>query len=157
MSRAGRPAAIWGRRAEIKRLASWASRTLAIDGDRLIGTVTVETTGAIAQRLGMALHLQGAVRLPAAFDKDPGFATDRPEPFTYGSDVRGATFSDRAEFDVVYGGTLMRATLAVPGDFRVWHGSSPDVPPLRRESLYVELKAPATRATFTTTFAPATK
>jgi hypothetical protein len=45
----------------------------------------------------------------------------------------------------------------VPGDFRVWHGSSPDVPPLRRESFYVELKAPATRATFTTTFAPARK
>jgi hypothetical protein len=36
----------------------------------------------------------------------------------------------------------------------LWHGSSPDVPPKRRESFYLELTSPATTATFTTTFSP---
>ena len=40
-------------------------------------------------------------------------------------------------------------------EFRVWHGSTPDVPPRRRESLYLELATPGTSATFTTTFSPA--
>jgi len=47
----------------------------------------------------------------------------------------------------------MHVTLTAPGEFRVWHGSTPDVPPHRRETLLVELTAPASTATFTTTFA----
>lgn len=132
-----------------------AARTLAIEGDRLIDTATVETTAAAPQKLGLALHVQGKVRLPATFAADAAFATGRPEPFRYWRDVRVASFHDRAEFDVVYGKTVMHVTLAVPGDFRLWQGSAPDVPPRRRDSFYVELAAPAKSATFTTTFAPA--
>jgi hypothetical protein len=69
--------------------------------------------------------------------------------------VRAARFTDRAEFEVDYGkGVVMRVTVTAPGAFRIWHGSSPDVPPNRRDSLYLELAAPAERATFTTTMAP---
>ncbi|MBI4622888.1 MAG: hypothetical protein HY736_06635 [Verrucomicrobia bacterium] len=48
----------------------------------------------------------------------------------------------------------VRVTLATPGEFKLWHGSSPDVPPQRRESFYLELTTPATSATFTTKFEP---
>jgi hypothetical protein len=70
--------------------------------------------------------------------------------------VQSASYRDRAEFDVDYGNNVvMRVTLTAPGDFKLWHGSSPDVPPKRRESFYLELASPGTSATFTTTFAPA--
>jgi hypothetical protein len=49
----------------------------------------------------------------------------------------------------------MHVTVAAPGEFKLWHGLSPDIPPRRRESLYLELVKPAERATFTTTLAPA--
>ena len=39
-----------------------------------------------------------------------------------------------------------------PGEFRLWHGSTPDVPPKRREGFYVETQG--TEATFVTTFVP---
>jgi hypothetical protein len=132
-----------------------AQRQLTIDGDRLTDTATVEATGPTAAKLGLALHLQGKVRLPAAFVTDTAFTTGRPEAFRYWRDVRAATYRDRAEFDVAYGATTMHVTVAAPGEFRLWHASSPDVPPKRRDSFYLELTAPATNATFTTTFAPA--
>lgn len=131
-----------------------ATRTLALAGDRLIDTATVATTAATPQTLGLALHLQGRVRLPETFTADATFARGRPGAFGYWRDARVAAYRDRAEFDVVYGDTVMHVTLATPGDFRVWHASSPDVPPNRRESFYLEVAAPATSATFTTTFAP---
>lgn len=132
-----------------------ASRTLAIEGDQLIDTATVATTGPTPQKLGLALHVQGKVHLPASFTADAAFAKTRPDSFGYWRDVRAASYRDRADFDVAYGATVVHVTIATPGDFRVWHGSSPDVPPKRRESFYLELTAPATSATFTTTFAPA--
>jgi hypothetical protein len=132
-----------------------ATRTLAIEGDRLIDTATVATTAATPQTLGLALHLQGQVRLPASFTADATLARGRPASFGYWRDARVAAYRDRAEFDVVYGDTVMHVTLATPGDFRVWHASSPDVPPNRRESFYLEVGAPVSSATFTTTFAPA--
>jgi hypothetical protein len=52
---------------------------------------------------------------------------------------------------------VLHVTVAAPGEFKLWHGSTPDVPPKRRESFYLELAAPAKSATFTTTFAPAAK
>ena len=82
----------------------------------------------------------------------------RPEPFEQWHDVRGATFHDYAEFDVDYGkGVVLHVTLSAAGEFKLWHGSTPDAPPKRRESFYLELTAPANNATFTTTFSPVTK
>jgi hypothetical protein len=130
-----------------------ARRTLAIEGDRLVDTATIESTKG-PQKLGLALHVQGKARLPASFAADANFAKGRPQPFGYWRDVRTATFRDRAEFEVDYGnGVVMRITLTAPGEFTLSHGSSPDVPPRRRESFYLELNTPSTEATFTTTWA----
>ncbi|MDB6114951.1 MAG: heparinase, partial [Lacunisphaera sp.] len=79
----------------------------------------------------------------------------RPEPFGYWRGVTGAICRDRVEFDVDYGKVVLHVTIATPGEFRVWHGDTPDSPPRRRESLYVEV-AGTKAAVFTTTFAPAT-
>ncbi len=132
-----------------------ASRTLSIEGGQLIDTATVEATGSAPQKLGLALQLQGKVRLPASFAADATFSQGRPEPFGYWRDVRSASYHDRAEFDVAYGDTIMHVTLAAPGEFRLWHASTPDVPPKRRESFYLELSTPAKTATFTTKFSAA--
>lgn len=132
-----------------------ARRALAIDGANLVDTATVETLGSAPLTLGLALHVQGKVALSEAFQVDASFAAGRPEPFKYWRDVRRADYRNRAEFDVDYGkGVVMHVTLTAPGEFKLWHGSTPDVPPKRRESFYLELAQPATAATFTTTFAP---
>jgi hypothetical protein len=127
-------------------------RTLAIDGDTLIDTASIETTDDTVHQLGLSLHLQGAVSLPAAFAADPAFAKDRPEPFRYWRDPRRATYRDRVDLDVAYGKRVLRVTIQCPGEFTLWHASTPDVPPKRRESLYLETSGKT--ATFTTTFTP---
>ncbi|HTQ31636.1 MAG TPA: heparinase II/III family protein [Opitutaceae bacterium] len=132
-----------------------ARRTLVIDGNKLTDTATIESKAGGPQKLGLALHLQGKVRLPATFRPDPDFARGRPEPFSYWRDAQVATFHDRAEFDVDYGKLVLHVTLAVPGEFRLWHADTPDVVPARRESFYLETTG--TSATFTSTFAPAAK
>ena len=133
-----------------------ARRTLEVKGDSLIDTAIIESTAKAPQKLGLALHLQGKVRLAESLLPAKNFADGRPEPFGRWRDVRGASFTDHAEFDVDYGkGVVLHVTLTAPGEFRLWHGSTPDAPPRRRESFYLELSNPATTATFTTTFAPA--
>ncbi|MBI5693227.1 MAG: heparinase II/III family protein [Verrucomicrobia bacterium] len=131
-----------------------AARTVAIEGDSLVDTAVVESTKG-RQRLGWALHLQGRVRLPAEFRSAEDLRTKRPAEFGQWREVVGATLRDRLEFDVDYGkGVVVRVVLATPGEFRVWRGSSPDVPPTRRESLYLELVEPAVRAELVTRFSP---
>jgi len=132
-----------------------ARRTLVVEGDKLIDTVFIESSSKTPQKLGLALHVQGEVRLPDTLKPTPDFATGRPVPFASWRTVRGAIFHDRAEFDVDYGKVIMHVTIATPGEFQLWHGDTPDIPPLRRESFYVECDAPS--ATFTTTFAPVAK
>jgi hypothetical protein len=130
-----------------------AERVLAIVGGALVDSATIASTKG-AQRLGLALHLQGKVKLPTGFRRADDLGEKRPEAFDYWRDVMAATFRDRAEFDVDYGrGTVIRVTIAAPGEFKLWRGSAPDVPPTRRDSLYLELAQPATQATFTTTWA----
>jgi hypothetical protein len=136
------------------RKDSRATRTLAIEGDALVDTATLESTKGPLP-LGLALHVQGKVRLPESFTAVPDFASGHPDSFKHWRNVQRATFRDRADFDVEYpGGVIMRVSIAVPGEFTVAHGSSPDIPPKRRDSFYVELATPAESATFTTTFAP---
>ncbi|PTX98954.1 heparinase II/III family protein [Opitutus sp. ER46] len=129
-----------------------AGRALEIKDDALVDTVTVETRA--PRRLGLALHVQGRAQLPAGFTADATLPEGRAEPFRHWRDARAATFRDHAEIDVAYGSVVMRVTFTAPGEFRLWHASSPDVPPARRESFYLELLAPAAKATFTTTFTP---
>ncbi len=129
-----------------------AQRSLGIIDGQLVDAAMIATTDGRSHRLGLALHLQGRVRLPAGFAPDPHFAEGRPEPFAYWQDVTGMAGRDRAVFDVDYGEVVIRVTLGVPGAFRIWHASTPDVPPDRRESFYLETSG--TQATFATTFAP---
>jgi hypothetical protein len=94
--------------------------------------------------------------LPEGFWPEADFGRGRPEEFAQWSEVRGGRFRDRVEFEAeVEGGAVLRVTMAVSGEFRIWRGSSPDAPPRRRESFYLELVEKADRAAFTTTLAPA--
>ena len=129
-----------------------AQRTLEIKGDTLIDTASIESTSAASQKLGLTLQLQGRVRLPDSFKPDGDFGKGRVEPFGYWKEVTGATGRDRVEFDVEYGSTVLHVTISCAGDFRIWHGNTPDSPPRRRETLYVETDG--TKAVFTTTFVP---
>jgi oligo-alginate lyase len=139
-------------RADVK-----ASRSLSVEGDSLVDTATIETKNG-AHKLGFALHLQGKVTLPETFAIDAAFAKGRPDSFGYWRNVRAATFRDHAELDIAYStGLTLHVVITAPGEFTLWHGSSPDVPPKRRESLYLELAQAATKATFTTTLTPVGK
>lgn len=127
-------------------------RTLSIEGDRLIDVVTIEATSGERQKLGLVLHLQGKVRLPGEFQEDATFANGHPAAFGYWTDVRSAPYRDEASFDLDFGKTMLRVAFSLPGEFRVWHASTPDSPPDRREGFYLETVGAA--ATFTTTFSP---
>ncbi len=132
-----------------------ADRTLAIEGDRLIDETHLKlTTGTAAKHLGLTVHVQGKARLSETMTADDTFATGRAEPFAQWKSVRKLETRDRVEFDVDYGaGVVLHVTLACAGPFTLWHGDTPDFPPHRRESFYLETTG--TAATFTTTFAPA--
>jgi len=127
-----------------------AQRTLSIEGNKLVDVVTIETISSKPQKLGLSLHVQGKVRLPKSLVPDDRFSEGRPKAFGYWTGVSTATFHDQAAFDVDYGGLVLRLTIAVPGDFHLWHGSTPDAPPNRREGFYVE--AVGNSKTFTTAF-----
>jgi hypothetical protein len=131
-----------------------AQRTLAIEGENtLIDTAQIETSDGGIHRLGLVLHFQGSVEIPPTFQADPDLAKDRPEPFRYWQNASRAAYRDRAELKVSYGKLVLHVTILCPGEFTLWRASSPDIPPHRRDSLYVETSG--TAATFTTTFTPA--
>lgn len=129
-----------------------AARTLQVEDGRLTDRATVRSTRGTPEVLGLALHVQGKVALPADFRADPAFAEGRPAAFGFWRDVTRTTGRDEASFVVDYGTLKLRVTIAVPGKFTIWHGSTPDVPPARREGFYVETLG--REATFTTTFEP---
>jgi hypothetical protein len=131
-----------------------AKRALALREGALVDTAEVTSTAG-PRRLGLALHLQGRVRLPGSFRAAGEWAVGRLEEFGYWTDVTVREFTGEVRFEVdLGGGVRVPVTIAAPGRFRVWQGSSPDVPPRRRESLYLELFEPAATATFVTTFRP---
>ncbi len=132
-------------------------RELAIEHGALRDAVTVACEAG-PQRLGLAFHLQGRTRLPSGFWPDADFARGRPEEFAQWTEVRGGRFRDRVELVAEFGpGLVLRIVFAAPGDFRIWRGSSPDAPPRRRESFYLELAESAAGATFTTTLVPVSR
>jgi hypothetical protein len=129
-----------------------ALRRLAFEGPTLVDTATIAASGDRPRKLGLAIQLQGKVKLPENFQFDASFQENRPEPCEYWRGARVASYHDRAEFDVAYDKVLLHLTVEVPGDFRIWHGSTPDTPPRRRETLYVETTG--TAATFVTRYQP---
>jgi hypothetical protein len=131
-----------------------ATRALALRDGSLVDTAEV-TSAKAPRRLGLALHFQGRVRLPGSFRAAADWTVGRPEEFGHWTDVTVREFSGEVRFEVdLGGGARVPVSIAVPGSFRLWQGSSPDVPPRRRESLYLELVEPAAAATFVTTFRP---
>jgi hypothetical protein len=131
-----------------------AERTLEIKGQELSDTVRITTKQSVLEHLGLAIHVQGHIHLSPGFAPDPDLAR-RNKSFTYWTDVKVASYRDRAEFDVDYGSVVLRLSVALPGAFQVWHGVTPDQPVLtsgQRESLYVELSEPAARAVIVTTW-----
>jgi hypothetical protein len=129
-----------------------AKRTVSLLGDQLKDVVTIESSSGQTEKLGLVLHVQGRARVSERFQDDPDFAKGRPKPFSYWTEVRASSFHDEASFVVAYADIELRVNFAVPGDFRVWHASTPDAPPNRREGFYLETDG--TSATFTTTFEP---
>ncbi|AHF91736.1 heparinase [Opitutaceae bacterium TAV5] len=148
------------------RNGALARRTLRIEGARLIDEATVRLKkdgrdgkdGKAGGALGLALHLQGKVTLPADFQPvaTAAFSRNRPAAFRYWNDVRSATFENRAEFVVeLAGGKRLRVSVATPGRFTVYQGASPDTPrPAQRAGFYIEREGRADEATFTTELSP---
>lgn len=131
-----------------------AGRALRIDGSRLVDRASIAAKAGVPQLLGLALHLQGRVILPAAFAPVADFATGRPLPFSYWREVKVATCRDQASFEVRYAsGLVLRVAVSTPGEFRVFHAEVPDAPPpARSEAFYVEKFGAS--AIFTTEFTP---
>ena len=133
-----------------------AERELRLEGGRLVDVVRIQLrAGAGPAALGLALHLQGRVRADDLVDLRPDrsfAAANRPPAFRHWLEPRSAAFTDRASFLVDLDGRAVRLALQVPGAFTVTHAVTPDVPPRRRESLYLETTG--TEAVFVTTFEP---
>lgn len=141
------------------RDGSSARRTLRIEGDTLTDEARVELPEGSAPRpLGLSLHLQGTALLgdsPFRPVSQADFERGRSEAFRYWTDVRSATFKDRASVDVEFpGGLTLRVEFEHPGEFTLYTGSSPDRPPARRAGFYLEAPAGAREATFLTRLRP---
>jgi hypothetical protein len=121
-----------------------AEREIRVEGASLIDTVRVHCTGDTPRKIGLLLHLQGSVELTPAFHAAEGL------PFWENS--RSASFQDNVMLDVSIGGKPFQVTLAVKGPFTLLHGSTPDAPPNKRQTLYIETSG--TTAVFTTKIAP---
>jgi len=107
------------------------------------------------RRIGLVLHLQGQVELrdDQGFREDPEFGKRfETQSFRYWSDTRTANFTDRASLQVRYPDLVMSVTFEVPGDFTLTHAESPDTPPGRRQTLYLEKTS--SEVVFKTVFEP---
>lgn len=122
-----------------------AERRLRIDGDRLVDEVVISKKTPGAGRLGLVVHVQGAAAIPESY---------RPvESFAHWTDTREGTARDEVAFVVrLEGGQAMRLTVSTAGEFKVVHGSAPDVPPRRNQVFYFESMGES--AKFVTVWAP---
>jgi hypothetical protein len=125
-----------------------AAREIRIDGDRLIDTTTVQLTApdGAAAPLGLVLHLQGSVGAPSTGE----WIAAQALPFW--TDTKTVRCGNQVSLPVRFADHAMRVTLAASGPMTLTIGRSPDVPPQRRDSIYVETTGH--EATFTTTIEP---
>jgi hypothetical protein len=124
-----------------------AIRDLRIDGRKLIDSTIVNLTseGAAPQRLGLVLHLQGKIAPP-----EGRTATAITLPFW--TEARTVEVDTPVSFPVRFKERTMRVTIEGTGPMKLTVGQSPDVPPARRDSLYLETTG--IQATFRTTIEP---
>ncbi|MEJ5366883.1 MAG: heparinase II/III family protein [Bryobacteraceae bacterium] len=118
-------------------------RDLRIQGGALEDRVKVETTDQQPHRIGLALHLQGRVRLPQEFADDAEF------PLRHWDGARTSVFPGEATLLVDYAGFVLEVKVRAGTAVRVTHASTPDIAPHRRASLYFEITG--SRAEFVTT------
>ena len=120
-----------------------ATRQLQIIGERLVDEVSLETFDGVDHALGFLINLDGRVVLPGSFRSEN--VPQRGLLSKYWWQPRVADGRDRARLRLDFGGQPMDLDLALPGSFRVWHAWVPDVPPRRREALYVEVRGRSAR------------
>ena len=125
------------------RQPDYAGRDIRIEDGKLIDIVTVEAK--LPARLGLVLHLQGKIEPPS------GEGAPSPE-LNFWRNLRTTRQQDRVAIPVLFGGKMMRVTISTAGAFTLTTGTSPDVPPAVRDSLYVETNG--SRAEFTTVVEP---
>lgn len=120
-----------------------ATRELRIEGKRLRDVLTFESTN--PERLGFTLHLQGRII--------PVEGTESVEaPLPYWESTRRIALRDRAVLRTDFDGRKVRVIIETEGRFTLTLGRSPDMPPDKRDSIYVEKSG--SQATFRTTFEP---
>jgi hypothetical protein len=138
---------------EYRKNAS-ADRTLAIDGNQLIDTVTIKTSDGQSHELGNLVQVQGKATLPTSFTPDSSLSTSgQASPFSQWTEVKSAIFTDKASIVVTFAdGRKQTLEFIVPGTFTLTHASAPDYPPARRETFYIRQKG--TEAVFKTIFRP---
>ncbi|RPI25417.1 MAG: heparinase [Acidobacteria bacterium] len=114
------------------------SRDLEIQGYRLIDTVKIKSPG--KDKTGLVLHVQGRVGLiTGTLNQDPDFGSRTGVvSFRYWSNTRTGSYRDRATLMVRYPDVNMKIRFEVPGSFTLTHAVSPDTPPGKRETLYLE-------------------
>ena len=120
-----------------------AERELTISDEALTDTLTVATNDNKTHELGMLFQIQGKAELPDTFAPDHNLdaGSGAPAGFAYWKNIRSASFSDKADFNVVYSdGRKMKITFVVPGPFSVTHAFAPDSPPQMRETFYLRVK-----------------
>ena len=121
-------------------------RKIAIVDEALVDTVTVKTSDGQRHRLGLTLHLQGEIAMPDGFTADPTrFASGYPAAFGYWD---GARTGGSSRLRMRLGGRTFEVNFDAGRPLRVALGNLPEVPPLRRQAIYVELDG--TEATFVT-------
>jgi len=132
-----------------------ASRKLKVEGSRLIDTVTVKTDEQ-KEKIALVLHLQGQVQLPSRlFQDNPDFSSRMgADSFRYWENPRTASYENQEKVSVLvrYPEVVMKVTFEVPGSFTLTSVTTPDTPPARRDTLYLETSG--SDVTFKTTFEP---
>jgi hypothetical protein len=130
-----------------------AERLLRVEGTRLVDEARISAdTANRAARAGLALHLQGTFKLSPMFKPDPEFARGKPPSFGYWKEPRSAEFTNSAVLTIHCGERELRVTISTPGAFKVTRASAPDMPPKRRDAVYVETDR--AQATFKTVIEP---
>ncbi len=131
-----------------------ATRTLTIADNRVTDTALVEMTDAALPNapLGLTLHIQGKTVVPDTFQPAQNDITvGRPEGFKYWTNTRVSPQpAMRFSFLVHDDDHTFRVTIQASIPCKLFHGVTPDAPPQKRESLYMESVTPQRKATFTT-------
>lgn len=117
-----------------------AGRTLAIQGNNLVDIAQIKSRDGSIHALGLAFHIEGKAALPETFKATDTLKDNRPISFKYWKNVTTADCTDEISFNTTFGQTQIKLTFQVKGPFKIWHATTPDVPPKKREGFYIEIQ-----------------